>query len=71
MKNIWSGQNWNRENKKRFYEDRSFKKRDIVSCSSRIEETEGRKTYFILFLKKKTKGTKYGRYERHIIVWKV
>ena len=39
---IWSSQNWNRENKKRFYEDRSFKEGDKVFCLSRIKEAEGR-----------------------------
>ena len=32
-----------------------------MCCLSRIEETEGRKTDIILFLKEKAKGTKYER----------
>ena len=39
---IWSCQNWNRENKKRFYEDRPFKEGDKVLCLSRIKEAEER-----------------------------
>ena len=37
------------------YEDRPFKEKDKVCCLSRIEETEGRKTYIIFFLNKKPK----------------
>ena len=42
--------------RKRVYEDRPFKEGDIVRCSSRIEEAEGRKTYIIFFLKEKSKA---------------
>ena len=43
-----------------------------MRCSSRIEESEGRKNLYHLIPKgKKTKGTKYERYERHNIVCKV
>ena len=60
---IWSGQNWNRENKKRFYDDRPFKEGDKVHCSSRIKEAEGRtKLISSFFLNWKTKGTKYEKY---------
>ena len=39
---IWSGQNWNRENKKKIYEDRPFKEGDKVLYLSRIKKAEGR-----------------------------
>ena len=63
MKNylIWSTLK-QRKIRKRFYEDWPFKEREKVCCLSRIEETEGRKTYIIFLLNKKTKDTKYERY---------
>ena len=45
-----------RKTRKRFNEDRPLKEGDKVSCSSRIEEAEGRKTYIILFLNEKPKA---------------
>ena len=53
----------NRENKKRFYEDKPFKEGDKERCSSRIEEAEGRKNLYQLSPKRKAKGTKNERYE--------
>ena len=38
----------NRENKKRFYEDKPFKEGDKERCSARIEEAEGRENLYQL-----------------------
>ena len=51
---IWSGKNWTKRIRKRFYEDKLFKEGDKEPCSSRIEEAEGRENLYKLPLKWKS-----------------
>ena len=61
----------NRENLKRFYENKPFKEGDKERCSSRIEEAEGRENLYQLSSKWKSQRYQISKIWIHNIVCKV
>ena len=68
---IWSWKIETEKTRKRFSEDRSFKIREKVRCSSRIEEAEARKNLYHLVTKGKKQRHQIWKIWRYNIVCKV